>query len=126
MRRLNAVVDDDEAASRAISSRTSNRYGAGWLQRKLGIARSAATSEAMRAISRCSRHPDRRPWQADAPCTSSAVLRIFVLPQRGLPKRIRGRLSPRHVRDHRDAGHYTMLETPVRVASIIENTRSRT
>src|SRR5262249_23555664 len=41
MKALNAVIDDDAAAARAITARTGNRYGAGWLQRKLAIARKA-------------------------------------------------------------------------------------
>jgi hypothetical protein len=41
LKALNAVIDEDEAAARAIIARTSNRYGADWLQRKLKIARDA-------------------------------------------------------------------------------------
>jgi 3-oxoadipate enol-lactonase len=48
LRALNAVIDEDDAAARAITARTSNRYGAGWTKRKLAIARTAATPEAMR------------------------------------------------------------------------------
>jgi 3-oxoadipate enol-lactonase len=122
MKALNAVIDDDEAAARAINARTSNRYGAGWLQRKLAIARGAATEAAMRGYLTM--------------FTSSAVT--------GDPRRLS---APLHVVNGAqdipfyrgaashdafaatfkqatfetidDAGHYSMLETPVRVASII-------
>src|SRR5579883_1108647 len=110
----------DEAA---IKARTSNRYGAGWMQRKLKIARDAATIEAMRGY-----------------------LRMFTT--QAITDDTHGLAAPMHVvngaqdipfyrgdASHNafaaaypaasyemidDAGHYSMLETPVRVASIIE------
>ena len=122
LKALNAVIDEDEAAARAITARTSNRYGAGWLQRKLKIAREAATKDAVRGY-----------------------LKMFTTPITDDPHRL---AAPMHVVNGAqdiafyrgeathsafataypqatfetidDAGHYSMLETPVRVASIIE------
>jgi 3-oxoadipate enol-lactonase len=123
MKALNAVIEDNEAAARAINARTSSRYGAGWMQRKLRIARDAATIEAMRGY-----------------------LRMFTT--EAITADTHGLAAPMHVvngaqdiafyrgdASHNafaaaypaatyemidDAGHYSMLETPVRVASIIE------
>jgi 3-oxoadipate enol-lactonase len=122
MRALNAVVDEDEAASRAINSRTSNRYGSGWLQRKLGIARGAATLDAMRGYLRM--------FTTSAitePSRLTAPLHV-VSGAQDIPfyrnETFRGAFAAAYphatfeIID--DAGHYAMLETPVRVASIIE------
>jgi 3-oxoadipate enol-lactonase len=123
MKALNAVIEDDEAAGRAITARTSNRYSPGWLQRKLKIARDAATLEAMRGY-------------------------LTMFTSSSITDETRGLTAPMHVvngaqdipfyrgeASHNafaaaypqatfemidDAGHYSMLETPVRVASIIE------
>jgi 3-oxoadipate enol-lactonase len=123
MKALNAVIEDDEAAGRAITSRTSNKYGPGWLQRKLKIARDAATLDAMRGYLEM--------------FTSSSITdytRALTAPMhvvngaQDIPF-YRGEAShnafaaayPQATFEMiDDAGHYSMLETPVRVASIIE------
>jgi len=123
MKALNAVIDEDEAAGRAITARTSGGYGAGWLRRKLAIAREASTVEAKRgyltmftssAISG-ETHGLAAPMHVvtgalDIPFYRSEPLRnAFALAYPRVTFEIID-----------DAGHYSMLETPVRVASIIE------
>jgi pimeloyl-ACP methyl ester carboxylesterase len=123
MRALNAVIDEDEAAARAITARTSGRYGAGWLQRKLKIARDAATPDAMRGYLRMFTSSaitgDTQRLTAPLHVVNGAQDIAFY----------RGEAShaafaaayPRATFETiDDAGHYSMLETPVRVASIIE------
>lgn len=123
MKALNAVIEDDAAAGRAITARTSNRYGAGWLQRKLKIARDAATPEAMRGyltmFTSSSITGDTRALAAPMHVVNGAQDIPFY----------RGDAShsafaaayPQATFEMiDDAGHYSMLETPVRVASIIE------
>lgn len=123
LKALNAVIDEDEAAGRAITARTSNRYGAGWLHRKLAIARAAGTLEAVRGYLKM--------------FTTSAITEgthgltaplhvvtgaLDILFYRGEPLRNAFTLAYPSVTFEtiEDAGHYSMLETPVRVASIIE------
>jgi len=116
-------VLDDAAAARAITARTGNRYGPGWLQRKLAIARKAATIDALRGYL--------------AMFTSSAVTgdtqRLtaplhIVNGAQDIPfyrgeashNAFEGAYKHATFETIDDAGHYAMLETPVRVASIIE------
>ncbi|MGO8909430.1 MAG: alpha/beta fold hydrolase [Bradyrhizobium sp.] len=122
MRALNAVVDEDEAASRAINSRTSIRYGAGWLQRKLAIARGAATLDAMRGYLRMfTTSAINNPGRLTAPLHVVSGAQDIAFYRNEVFRAAFAAAYPHatfEIID--DAGHYTMLETPVRVASIIE------
>ena len=123
MKALNAVIDEDEAAGRAITARTSSRYGAGWLRCKLTIAREASTVEAKRGyltmFTSSAITGDTHGLAAPLHVVTGALDIPFY---RGEPLRNAFALAyPRvtfEVID--DAGHYSMLETPVRVAGIIE------
>lgn len=123
MKALNAVIDEDDAAARAITARTGNRYGAGWLKRKLAIARAAGTKEAMRGyltmFTSSVISGDTHRLAAPLHVVNGAQDIPFY----------RGPAShdafaaayPQATYETIDeAGHYTMLETPVRVAAIIE------
>ncbi|MGP8121376.1 MAG: alpha/beta fold hydrolase [Xanthobacteraceae bacterium] len=122
MRALNAVIDADDAASRAITARTSNRYGPGWLQRKLSIARGAATPDAMRGyLKMFTTSAIADPGRLAAPMHVVSGAQDIAFYRNDAFRNAFTAAYPRatfEVID--DAGHYTMLETPVRVASIIE------
>jgi len=122
MHALNAVVDEDEAASRAINSRTSNRYGPGWLRRKLGIARNAATPEAMRGYLRMfTTSVIADPGRLTAPLhVVSGAQDIPFYRNEAFHSAFATAYPHATFETIDDAGHYAMLETPVRVASIIE------
>lgn len=120
---LNAVIDDDAAAARAINARTANRYGAGWMQRKLAIARAAGTREAMRG------YLTMFTTQAITEDTHRLAAPMHVVNGAQDIAFYRGEASHNAFaaaypaatfETIDDAGHYSMLETPVRVASIIE------
>lgn len=123
LKALNAVIDEDEAAGRAITARTSSRYGAGWLHRKLAIARGASTVEAMRGylamFTSSAITGDTQALAAPLHVVTGALDIPFY---RG--ETLRNAFSSAYPRvtfeTIDDAGHYSMLETPVRVASIIE------
>jgi 3-oxoadipate enol-lactonase len=123
LKALNAVIDEDEAAARAITARTSSRYGAGWLHRKLAIARGAGTVEAMRGyltmFTSSAITGDSHALAAPLHVVTGALDILFY---RGEPLRNAFSLAYPRVTfaSIDDAGHYSMLETPVRVASIIE------
>jgi pimeloyl-ACP methyl ester carboxylesterase len=122
IRALSAVVDDDEAASRAINSRTSNRYGSGFLQRKLRIARGAATPEAMRGyLKMFTTSAITNPGRLTGPLHVVSGAQDIPFYRN---ETFRGAFAAAYPQATfeiiDDAGHYTMLETPVRVASIIE------
>jgi pimeloyl-ACP methyl ester carboxylesterase len=123
MKALNAVIDENPAAARAITARTSNRYGAGWIARKLKIARDAATAEAMRGYLKMFTS------EAITDDTKQLAAPLHVVNGAQDIAFYRGEASynafaaayPRaSFETVDDAGHYSMLETPVRVASIIE------
>jgi 3-oxoadipate enol-lactonase len=123
LKALNAVIDEDEAAGRAITARTGNRYGAGWLQRKLKIAREAATIEAMRGYLKMF----TTSAITDDPHRLAAPMHVVNGAQdipfyRGEASRnaFAAAYPQATFETIDDAGHYSMLETPVRVASIIE------
>jgi pimeloyl-ACP methyl ester carboxylesterase len=123
MKALNAVIDEDEAAGRAITARTSSRYGAGWLRRKLAIAREASTVEAKRGYLTMFTSSAISGETHGLAAPMHVVTGALDIPfYRGEPLRNSFALAyPRvtfEIID--DAGHYSMLETPVRVASIIE------
>jgi pimeloyl-ACP methyl ester carboxylesterase len=123
MKALNAVIDEDEAAGRAITARTSSRYGAGWLRRKLAIAREASTVEAKRGYLTMFTSSSITGETHGLAAPMHVVTGALDIPfYRGEPLRNAFALAyPRvtfEIID--DAGHYSMLETPVRVASIIE------
>ena len=123
MKALNAVIDEDEAAGRAITARTSSRYGAGWLRRKLAIAREASTVEAKRGyltmFTSSAISGETHGLAAPLHVVTGALDIPFY---RGEPLRNAFALAYPRVTFETidDAGHYSMLETPVRVASIIE------
>lgn len=123
MRALNAVIDDDAAASRAITARTGNRYGAGWLQRKLKIARDAATLEAMRGylkmFTTSAITDDSHKLTAPLHVVNGAQDILFYRGEASRNAFVAAYPQPTFEMIE-DAGHYSMLETPVRVASIIE------
>lgn len=123
MKALNAVIDEDQAAARAITARTGNRYGAGWLQRKLAIARGAGTKEAMRGYLTMFTSSA----VTDDPHRLTAPLHVVNGAQdipfyRGPASHDAFAATYPQVSFEMidDAGHYSMLETPVRVAGIIE------
>lgn len=122
MRALTAVIDEDEAASRAINARTSNRYGSGWLQRKLGIARGAATPDAMRGyLKMFTTSAIAEPGRLTAPLhVVSGAQDIPFYRNEAFRSAFAAAYPHATFEVIDDAGHYTMLETPVRVASIIE------
>lgn len=123
MKALNAVIDEDEAAGRAITARTSSRYGAGWLRRKLAIAREASTVEAKRGYLTMFTSSAISGETHGLAAPMHVVTGALDIPfYRGEPLRNAFALAYPHVTFEviDDAGHYSMLETPVRVASIIE------
>jgi len=123
MRALNAVIDDDEAASRAITARTGNRYGAGWLHRKLRIAREAATPEAMRGHLKMftSSAITGDTHRLTAPMLVVNGAQDIAFYSGAASRNAFAAAYPQAMFEIiDDAGHYAMLETPVRVASIVE------
>lgn len=122
MKALAAVITDDEAASRAINARVSNRYGSGWLKRKLDIARHAATLDAMRGyLTMFTSSSITQPNRLTAPLhVVSGAQDIPFYRNDAFRAAFSAAYANPGFEQIEDGGHYTMLETPVRVAAIVE------
>lgn len=122
LKSLNAVIDDDAAAKRAIAARGGARYGNLWIDDKLKIARAAATREAMRGylkmftsnslpkdVQRLSLPVSILVGRHDIPFYQEASVRAENAPF----------YTDFDLKVAEEAGHYSMLETPVLVAAEI-------
>lgn len=120
--RLTAIIDDDDAAKAAITARTGQRYGDGWLRYKLGLARGAASREAMLGYLRMFTGTDFSAETVGLPTPVLAVVGandIALYREASVRDRF-GRAYPNFsLTVCQDAGHYPMLETPVLLAATI-------
>lgn len=122
MRSLALVIDDDAAARRAIASRGGTRYGNLWIDEKLKIARAAATPEAMSGYLKMF---TTNTLPADVPKLGLPV--AMLVGRHDLPFYQEASVRAENAAFYtafdltvaEEAGHYSMLETPVLVASQI-------
>lgn len=121
--RLRKVISDDEALFAAISSRTGNRYGRPWLERKRAVAR-RASPEAMDGYLAMFTGSDFA-----ARAAGSAVPVSLITGAQDIAYYSRAALEPqfraaypnlREVTTIADAGHYSMVETPVLLAALVD------
>lgn len=123
MAKLRAVITDDEAARAAIDSRTGKRYSAQWLKRKLEIARSSSTPEAMEGYLRMFTGTDFSAEIKGLDLPISVIAGDYDVPpyRADAQSQVLGPLYPHlTVTANHEAGHYSMLETPVLFASLVE------
>jgi pimeloyl-ACP methyl ester carboxylesterase len=123
MKKLMAVVDDDEAARGAILARGGTRYGRGWLERKLLMTRRASNREAMIGYLKMFTGSDVALQVRGTTTPITAVCGEHDLPlyREESVRKLLGPLFPNlEVVVSREAGHYSMLETPPLLAGQIE------
>jgi pimeloyl-ACP methyl ester carboxylesterase len=128
MKALAAVIDDDAAAKNAIAARGGDRYGETWLNFKLGLARRAATKEAMAGYLKMFTGTDF----ADAVRGNRTPV-LAITGRHDIPfyreESVRRNFEPLYpdfsLAVCEEAGHYAMLEAPVFVASNIEKFTGR-
>ncbi len=121
--KLVAVIGDDNAAKAMIASRTSGRYGQAWLNRKLAMVRRAALPEAMGGYLEMFTQTDFAAQAVGVRTPVFAVVGAHDIPfYREASVRLGfERLYPNFtLLVSQEAGHYPMLETPVLLASLIE------
>ncbi len=121
--KLKAVITDDEAARQAIDGRTGKRYSAQWLKRKLEIARSSSTPAAMEGYLAMFTSTDFSAEVKGLDLPVSVIAGEYDVPpyRPDAQQQTLGPLYPRlTVTADREAGHYSMLETPVLFASLVE------
>lgn len=121
--KLKAVITDDEAARAAIDSRTGKRYSAQWLKRKLEIARSSSTPAAMGGYLAMFTSTDFAAAIKGLDLPVSVIAGEYDVPPYR-PDALQQTLGPLYPRltitANKEAGHYSMLETPVLFASLVE------
>lgn len=123
MKKLMAIVDDDDAARAAILARGGTRYGRGWLDRKLAMARRASTREAMIGYLNMFTGSDVAAEVKGVPTPITAVVGEYDIPlyREDSIRKLLGPLFPNlDIAVSREAGHYAMLETPALLAGLIE------
>lgn len=122
MAKLRAVITDDDALRAAVTARTANRYGAGWLDRKLAVAR-RARPEAMLGYLDMFTGTDFADRMAGLPVPATLIVGANDIPpyrREALEPVIRRAFARAEVAVCADAGHYAMVETPVLLAALVE------
>jgi pimeloyl-ACP methyl ester carboxylesterase len=120
--RLRAVITDDEALRKAVIARTGNRYGQPWLDRKLAVAR-RARPEAMDGYLAMFTGTDIAARMTGLPMPATLITGQQDIPYYHLAalepgfRRAFSRLDATAIAD---AGHYSMVETPVLLAALME------
>jgi len=121
--RLIAVTTDDNAAREAISARTGGRYGPTWLERKLSMARAAASADAMKSYAQMFTQSDitAQVKGLSTPITILTGYHDIPIYKKESALNLFGALYSKVTIDEcLEAGHYSMLEAPIFTAAKIE------
>ena len=128
LKQLKIIVDDDAALKNAILARGGDRYGRGWLERKLAMTRQATTRPAMLGYLDMFTQSDVSAQVRGISVPLTAVCGAFDLPHYRADA-VRSALAPLfpnlEVEVSHEAGHYPMLETPPLMAGQIEKGLAR-
>jgi pimeloyl-ACP methyl ester carboxylesterase len=123
MKKLMAIVDDDQAARDAILARGGTRYGRGWLDRKLMMTRRASSRDAMIGYLKMFTGSDVANEVRGTTTPVTVVCGEYDIPlyrEESLRKLLEPLFPNLTVEVSREAGHYAMLETPPLLAGDIE------
>jgi len=125
---LEAVIDDDEAARKAIFARGGSRYGNTWLDHKLGIARRASSRSAMQGYLQMFTKTNFSSEIHGAETPILAIVGKHDIPyyrEESVRKNFENLYLNFSLVVCDGAGHYPMLETPVFLAAQMEQFMSR-
>lgn len=128
MKTLMAVIDDDGAARDAILARGGTRYGRGWLDCKLMMTRRASNRDAMIGYLKMFTGTDVADQVRGTPTPISVVCGEHDIPlyrEESLRKLLEPLFPNITLAVSREAGHYSMLETPPLLAGYIEKGLAR-
>jgi 3-oxoadipate enol-lactonase len=121
--KLVAVIGDDNAARAMIASRTSGRYSEAWINWKLAMVRRAAFPEAMHGYLEMFTQTDFAAQAVGVRTPVFAIVGAYDIPfyREASVRHGFERLYPNFTLFvSQESGHYPMLETPVLLASQIE------
>jgi len=119
---LRAVITDDAAFAKAVNARTANRYGAPFVEWMLATAR-RATVEAMEGFLTMFTTTDFAAQAVNLPTPAVLVTGardIKFYSQAELEPQLRKVFTNLQTVTIADAGHYSMMETPILLASLVE------
>jgi 3-oxoadipate enol-lactonase len=120
---LRGVISSDDAARATINDRTGRRYSAQWLERKLEIVRTSATALAMEGYLKMFTQTNFADLVKGSSVRVSAICGDYDVPAYR-PSVVKAQLDslyrPTIVSANHEAGHYSMLETPVVYATLLE------
>ncbi len=126
--KLISAISDDNAAKAMIATRTSGRYDEAWLDRKLAMVRSASFPDAMHGYLNMFTETDFSEQVRGIFTPVLAVVGLHDIPfyrEASVAENF-GHNYPRfEMAISREAGHYPMLETPVLLASYIQQFLTR-
>ncbi|MCR6631278.1 MAG: alpha/beta hydrolase [Magnetospirillum sp.] len=120
--KLAAVITDDDALRAAVTARTGKRYGQPWLDRKLAVAR-RARPEAMMGYLGMFTGNDFADRMVGLTMPATLIVGAQDIPyysRASLEPAFRRAFTTLDVAVIADAGHYSMVETPVLLASLVE------
>lgn len=123
IKRLVAIIDDDAAMRAAIEARGGKRHSRGWIDRKLAMARHASTREAMMGYLRMFTSSDVADEVRGTTTPVTVIVGAHDLPlyrEESMRKLLAPLFPNLQVEVSQEAGHYAMLETPPRLAGMIE------
>jgi 3-oxoadipate enol-lactonase len=123
LKSLQAVIDDDDAARKAILARGGSRYGDAWLNYKLGIARRASNKTAMHGYLQMFTKTN---FAAEIHRAETPILAIvgnhdiLFYREESVRKNFESLYPNFSLVVCEGAGHYPMLETPVFLGAQME------
>lgn len=120
--KLRTVITDDDALRAAVAARTGNRYGPGWLERKVAVARRAQVA-AMHGYLNMFTANDVSDRAVGLSQPATLIVGAHDIPYYGrtaLEPALRRAFPRLDVAVVAEAGHYSMVETPVLLASLVE------
>jgi pimeloyl-ACP methyl ester carboxylesterase len=120
--KLATAITDDEALRKAVIARTGNRYGQPWLDRKLAVAR-RARPDAMHGYLAMFTGTDFAARMTGLPMPATLIAGNQDIPYyslAALEPAFRRAFPTLQATAIADAGHYSMVETPVLLAALME------
>ena len=120
---MQKAITDDSAAKAATAARTASRYGESWYKRKIALARSSASIEAMSGYLDMFTGTDFSEEIRGQKLRVHAFVGVHDVPPyqtEAVSANFAGLYPNFSIETSQESGHYPMLETPVLLAAAME------